>query len=315
MEEIKKAISQNNATTSDKRLFLLLVFFTAFLILSILGFSYFVPSVGLSALPDLVRWAFLGIIVAAGCFFVVIFGFLIAVIVLGRDVSIPYAKKLRSIAIKYFLPIFIVVGRLLGIPKERIQHAFVTINNELVLSACRNGRVPERILLLMPHCLQYSECSVKVTYRAENCKRCGKCPIKRLLELAEEYGATLSVATGGTIARRVVKETKPDLIIAVACERDLTSGIQDTVPLPVYGIFNRRPHGPCFNTQVDLEAVDAVLKEIRSIKSKSHQLESKISPLIYQSKKLDNFAEGLPSSNPLLTENMDKENQESSEAK
>ena len=27
-------------------------------------------------------------------------------------------------------------------------------------------------------------------------------------------------------------------------------------PLPVYGIFNQRPFGPCFNTQVDLDAVE-----------------------------------------------------------
>lgn len=261
--EDKASFNLQGEKSSDKKLFLLLVLLTTFLVLSVLTLSYLVPAVGLSALPPFVKWIFLGMVAAVGCGFAIILGFLAAVIMLGRDISIPYAKKLRSIAIKYFLPVFIVVGRLVGLPKERIQHAFVTVNNELVLSACRNGKIPQRILLLMPHCLQYSECPVKVTYKAENCKRCGKCPIKRLLELAEEYGATLSVATGGTIARRVVKETRPDLIIAVACERDLTSGIQDTVPLPVYGIFNRRPQGPCFNTQVDLEAVEAVLKEIR----------------------------------------------------
>jgi hypothetical protein len=263
--EDKERLTFQVDRSSDKKLFLILVFLTVFLVLSVLALSYIVPAVGLSALPPLVKWIFLGTVAAVGCGFTIILGFLAAVIILGRDISIPYAKKLRFIAIKYFLPVFIVVGRLVGLSKERIQHAFVTINNELVLSACRNGKVPQRILLLMPHCLQYSECPVKVTYKAENCKRCGKCAIKRLLELAEEYGATLSVATGGTIARRVVKETKPDLIIAVACERDLTSGIQDTVPLPVYGIFNRRPHGPCFNTQVDLEAVESVLKEIRNV--------------------------------------------------
>lgn len=258
--------------SSDKKIFLALVIITSFLVLSLLGISYLVPAVGLSSLPDPVRWAFLATVILAGLIFTLILGFLVTVIILGRDVSVPYSKKLRSIAMRYFLPLFIIVGRLLGLSKERIQHAFVTINNELVLSSCRNGRPPKRILLLMPHCLQYSECPVKVTYRAENCKRCGKCPIKRLIEISEEYGATLSVATGGTIARRVVKETRPDLIIAVACERDLTSGIQDTVPLPVYGIFNRRPYGPCFNTQVDLEAVETVLREIHRINTRDSDI-------------------------------------------
>jgi hypothetical protein len=72
----------------------------------------------------------------------------------------------------------------------------------------------------------------------------------------------IAVATGGTIARRIVIEVRPDLIIAVACERDLTSGIQDTTPLPVYGIFNQRPFGPCLNTRVALDRVESVLREV-----------------------------------------------------
>ena len=45
-----------------------------------------------------------------------------------------------------------------------------------------------------------------------------------------------------------------------AC-RDLTSGIQDVFPLPVIGVLNQRPNGPCFNTCVDMRQVEA---EIRS---------------------------------------------------
>ncbi|NTU60232.1 MAG: DUF116 domain-containing protein, partial [Deltaproteobacteria bacterium] len=45
-----------------------------------------------------------------------------------------------------------------------------------------------------------------------------------------------------------------------ACERDLTSGIQDAHPLPVYGVLNDRPFGPCFNTSVDLDRVAEALE-------------------------------------------------------
>ena len=58
------------------------------------------------------------------------------------------------------------------------------------------------------------------------------------------------------MARKIVVEKKPKVIIGVACERDLTSGIQDSYPIPVFGIFNRRPFGPCFDTDVDLEMVE-----------------------------------------------------------
>jgi hypothetical protein len=187
-------------------------------------------------------------------------GLLIAVFSLGRDV--PFSRKLRSIAVKLLLPILIVLGRLAGLSRERVQHAFVALNNDLVLAQCRNGRPPRSILLLMPHCLQDKDCEVKITYRVENCKRCGKCSIKDLLGLSEKYGVHMAVATGGTIARKIVIDTRPDLIIAVACERDLTSGIQDTTPLPVYGIFNERPFGPCVNTRVAVDRVESVLNEV-----------------------------------------------------
>jgi len=67
---------------------------------------------------------------------------------------------------------------------------------------------------------------------------------------------SISVATGGTLARKIVVDKKPQLIIGVACERDLTSGIQDAYPIPVLGILNRRPNGPCYDTDVDLELVE-----------------------------------------------------------
>lgn len=252
-------------STKEKRLFLTIVILTTIFIVGGLAVAYFVPAIGIEALPKLAKWAFIGGLVGTGCIALMILLSLVIVVIRGRDIPLPYARKLRSIAVKYFLPVFIFIGKLIGVSKEEVQHAFVRVNNELVLSYCRDGHPPDRILLLMPHCLQNSDCSVKITYKAENCKRCGKCVIKSLLELSERYNTALSVATGGTIARRIVVETRPDLIIAVACERDLTSGIRDTAPLPVYGIFNRRPHGPCFNTQVDIEAVEAVLKEFRSV--------------------------------------------------
>jgi hypothetical protein len=47
--------------------------------------------------------------------------------------------------------------------------------------------------------------------------------------------------------------------VAVACERDLSSGIIDSYPLPVLGVTNERPFGPCFNTKVDLgQVIEAI---------------------------------------------------------
>jgi hypothetical protein len=66
-------------------------------------------------------------------------------------------------------------------------------------------------------------------------------------------------------------DKRPDVIIAVACERDLTSGIQDSYPVPVFGIFNKRPFGPCYDTDVDLELVEKGIITFLMDSQKVHQ--------------------------------------------
>ena len=66
----------------------------------------------------------------------------------------------------------------------------------------------------------------------------------------------------------MVKELRPRAIIAVACERDLTSGIQDVFPLPVIGVLNERPYGPCFNTRVDIRKVEAAILDFLDTEEK-----------------------------------------------
>ena len=80
-----------------------------------------------------------------------------------------------------------------------------------------------------------------------------------MLALAHKYGCSFAVATGGTLARQMVQQARPKAIVAVACERDLTSGIQDVFPLPVLGVLNERPFGPCFNTRVDINKLEAAI--------------------------------------------------------
>jgi hypothetical protein len=244
----------------EKRIILSLVALFGIISITVLILLFIVPYYGFSRISVYLPLT-MGILTALACATLIAsLGLLAVVFALGRDV--PFSRKLRSVAVKLLLPILIGLGRLAGLRREQVQHAFVALNNDLVLAQCRNGRPPRSILLLMPHCLQDKDCEVKITHRVENCKRCGKCSIKDLLGLSEKYGVHIAVATGGTIARRIVIDTRPELIIAVACERDLTSGIQDTTPLPVYGIFNQRPFGPCLNTRVAVDRVEAVLKEV-----------------------------------------------------
>jgi hypothetical protein len=249
-------LNGGNSFKPQKRTFLGLLVLTACLFILLLGLLWYVPYVGLHNLHPRLP-LFLGLVFAGLALLVLVaVGILGLTVALGRD--LPFSRPLRGLLIKLLLPLMSGVGQLLGISKDRVRRSFIEINNQLVL-AQRPRATPEQLLLLMPHCLQFHECRFRITGNVLHCKRCGKCPIKGLAELSEKYGVGLAVATGGTLARRIVVERRPRLIIAVACERDLASGIQDSYPLPVFGITNQRPYGPCYDTQVDLTRVEEAL--------------------------------------------------------
>ena len=240
----------------QKRIFIGLLGVTCLVLIGLAFILWWIPVVGLRAinpyLPAVLAGAFgfVVLVVLAGSLLLTV------TILTGRDFL---SKRLRGVVIKVLFPLLVIVGKLFHLSRERISQSFIAINNQLVLAEGRKT-APSCLLLLMPHCLQNHDCTVRITGNVENCKACGKCPIKDLRELAHAYKVDLAVATGGTIARRIVVEKRPQIIIAVACERDLTSGIQDTYPLPVYGILNRRPHGPCFDTEVPLGEVERMIR-------------------------------------------------------
>jgi hypothetical protein len=84
----------------------------------------------------------------------------------------------------------------------------------------------------------------------------------------------MAVATGGTLARRIIVDNRPEAIVAVACELDLTSGIQDSYPIPVIGILNERPNGPCINTKVDIHKVRNAIVDFLESSSEGLKIDS-----------------------------------------
>ncbi len=161
-------------------------------------------------------------------------------------------RLMRGFTLKLLYPLCMLFGSLSQDRKESLQGFIIELNNR-----CLKIEKPKakRILLLLPHCLQVNECDIRLTYNIYNCKRCGKCEIKDLIQIADDNNLNLFVATGGNLARKIVKDVHPEAIVAVACERDLSSGIADSYPVPVFGIPNERPFGPCFNTKVSLQRV------------------------------------------------------------
>jgi hypothetical protein len=151
------------------------------------------------------------------------------------------------------------LAKLLRFDRARLMASFVKVNNSLTIAQAKRIK-GNRILVLLPHCLQIDVCKRKITTDLSNCVRCGKCPVGEIIEAGERYDLKIEVVNGGTLARKRVASWRPQGIIAVACERDLTLGIQDVHPVPVYGVINDRPHGPCVNTCVDMDNVDQAIK-------------------------------------------------------
>jgi hypothetical protein len=162
-------------------------------------------------------------------------------------------KFIRGFVLKVMYPLYMLLAAFMPAKKEALQAAIISMNNGLIERAQLNTK---KLLLLMPHCLQVDKCEIRITTDVHKCKGCGRCEIKNLVSIADKHGLELHVATGGNLARRVVMDVRPEAIIAVACERDLSSGIADVFPMPVYGVSNERPFGPCINTTVDISKVE-----------------------------------------------------------
>jgi hypothetical protein len=129
-------------------------------------------------------------------------------------------------------PLTVKLARTIGISRDRLSHSFIKVSNRLVQPRSSEGRV----LALLPRCLK-------------------KDLKQRIKEICGEFpDVMLQTAPGGNVARKIIQDTRPRAIVAVACERDLVSGIQDVAPrIPVIGICNSRPLGPCKDTSIDIE--------------------------------------------------------------
>lgn len=141
----------------------------------------------------------------------------------------------------------------------RFSRAFVSLNN--ALKRLRRRKVSaQELLLLFPVCLQNSDCDAKITDDVLNCRRCGRCKVKSILEMAEHYGVRAVAAKGGELALQEAKAREVRAVVAIACEMELRQGIVAAFPKPVLGVVNVRPHGPCKDTDVSMREAEVALR-------------------------------------------------------
>ncbi len=142
---------------------------------------------------------------------------------------------------------------------EVIDKKFVSLNN--MMTKLRKKKCPpEGLLLLFPHCIQNSKCKQNIKHDVNECIRCGKCKVKDLLELSEEYGVSIAVASGGRIALKRVMAEEVQGVVAIACEKELRTGLMAAMPKAIYAVPNQRPYGYCIDTDVYMDDVIKAIK-------------------------------------------------------
>jgi len=119
---------------------------------------------------------------------------------------------------------------------------------------------PDKIILVFSHCIQNSECNQKIIIDLTNCKRCGKCTVKNILEISEKHKVKCVVASGGEMAKAKVKASGAQVVVAIACNKELMEGIKGVFPKIVAPIRNKQPKGPCKDCTVDTRLIKEMLK-------------------------------------------------------
>ncbi|MEX2583960.1 MAG: DUF116 domain-containing protein [Gemmatimonadota bacterium] len=132
--------------------------------------------------------------------------------------------------IPWLMPRIEAVAKLVGVSRDRMGNAAVRVYNRLSAARSRSGIMPRELLILLPRCL-------------------GKEAMRSAMGISERYGVPIFVAARGRYARQMIAMRRPKAIVAVACERDLVSGIGDVARhLPVLGTTLQLADGPCRNT-------------------------------------------------------------------
>jgi hypothetical protein len=121
--------------------------------------------------------------------------------------------------------------------RDWVENASVKVYNALALLRGRKVGKGE-LLLLIPRCLS-------------------KETLDGVLGIAGRYGVPVFVATRGQLARRVIRERRPRAVVAVACERDMVSGLHDVAgKIPVLGLTMTLPSGPCKDALLDMNQLE-----------------------------------------------------------
>ena len=134
------------------------------------------------------------------------------------------------------------VGEVFGVQRDWTDNAAVAVYNRLAWA--RDWRVrANEMLILIPRCLS-------------------RAALDGVMDIAKRYDVATFVATRGAYARQAIRERRPKAVVAVACERDMISGLRDVAGrLPVLGLTMQLPNRPCKDASLDLVKMEQFVRK------------------------------------------------------
>jgi hypothetical protein len=181
----------------------------------------------------------------SGILFLVVGG---AVVHISLSVILSVLTNRRLLLTRVALLFLVVAVRLMtpiarrfGLSRDRFENSFLKIHNAVTrLIGAREAS--DRILVLLPRCLSREA-------------------RQKLVSLAERHMCRMVTAGGGSEAVAQIRALRPRGVIAVACERDLVTGIRDAgIGIPVIGVPNIRENGPCWKSKVDYREFERAVR-------------------------------------------------------
>lgn len=134
------------------------------------------------------------------------------------------------------------VGELFGVQRDWTDNAAVAVYNRLAWARACRVRANE-LLILIPRCLS-------------------RVALDGVMDIAKRYDVATFVATRGAYARQAIRERRPKAVVAVACERDMVSGLRDVAGrLPVLALTMQLPNGPCKDASLDLAKMEEFVRK------------------------------------------------------
>lgn len=189
-----------------------------------------------SALPGVLGWSLAALLVLAAAWVV-----LLVLSFYGGRALLP-ERGLERGPFLQFMNLTSFVARPFG-RRDWVEHAAIDIYDSL--AERRRRRVGKgELLVLVPRCLS-------------------KDSLDGVLAIAGRYDVPVFVATRGQLARRAIRERRPRAVVAVACERDMMTGLRDVAgKLPVLGLTMRLPNGPCRDATLDLDVMERWVRSL-----------------------------------------------------